>query len=84
MDFERIGCFKDNKIGPRPLPEYIMTDRERVLKIYSGQSIDWRNWDAYLLEFVCRCAELAKTKGYTTFGVQYYGTSKGTFSQGPN
>lgn len=51
-----------------------MTDRERRLKIYSGQSIDWRNWDVYMPKFVCRCAELAKEKGHNTFGVQYYGT----------
>ena len=50
-----------------------MTDREQRLKIYSGQSIDWRNWDVYLPEFVCRCAKLAKLKGHSTFGVQYYG-----------
>ncbi|PFX20415.1 uncharacterized protein LOC111336924 [Stylophora pistillata] len=73
IDFERIGCFKDNKRNPRPLPEYEMTDRESRLKIYSGQPIDWRNWDVYLPRFVCRCAKLAKEKGFKTFGVQYYG-----------
>ena len=51
----------------------MMTDREPRLKIYSGQSIDWRNWDVYLPEFVCRCAKLAKIKDHSTFGVQYYG-----------
>lgn len=73
LDFERIGCFKDNKKNPRPLPQYLMTDRERRLEIYSGQSIDWRNWDVYMPKFVCRCAEAAKKKGHNTFGVQYYG-----------
>ncbi|KAL9957679.1 hypothetical protein ACROYT_G034603 [Oculina patagonica] len=73
LDFERIGCFKDNKKAPRPLPDYIMTDRQKNLKIYSGQSIDWRNWDVYLPSFVCRCAKIAKEKGHATFGVQYYG-----------
>ena len=76
IDIERIGCFKDNKKKPRPLPDYIMTDREKKLGIYSGQSIDWRNWDVYLPKFVCRCAEIARTKGHDTFGVQYYGTRK--------
>lgn len=73
LDFERLGCFRDNKQEPRPIPSYMMTDREPRLKIYSGQSIDWRNWDVYLPEFVCRCAKLAKLKGHSTFGVQYYG-----------
>ena len=76
VDIERIGCFKDNQKAPRPLPDYIMTDREARLGIYSGQSIDWRNWDVYLPNFVCRCAQLAKEKGHDTFGVQYYGTCK--------
>ncbi|XP_068751837.1 uncharacterized protein [Montipora capricornis] len=71
--FERIGCFKDNRQDPRPLPDYIMTDRDRSLAIYSGQSIDWRNWDSYMPEFACRCAEIAKEKGHNTFGVQFYG-----------
>lgn len=51
-----------------------MTDRERRLEIYSGQSIDWRNWDVYMPKFVCRCAKEAKQNGHNTFGVQYYGT----------
>lgn len=73
MDVERIGCFRDNKVKPRPLPDYIMTGRQKNLKIYSNQPIDWRNWDVYMPEFVCRCATLAKQKNHTTFGVQYYG-----------
>lgn len=73
VEIERIGCFKDNQKAPRPLPDYIMTDREAKLSIYSGQSIDWRNWDVYLPNFVCRCAQSAKEKGHDTFGVQYYG-----------
>ncbi|XP_068751834.1 uncharacterized protein [Montipora capricornis] len=71
--FEMIGCFKDNRRDPRPLPDYIMTDRDRSLAIYSGQSIDWRSWDSYMPEFACRCAEKAKEKGHNTFGVQFYG-----------
>ena len=76
LGFEWIGCFKDDKKDPRPLPDYIMTDRERRLKIYSGQSIDWRNWDVYLPQFVCRCATLAKEKGHDTFSVQFYGVCR--------
>ena len=71
--FERVGCFRDNQIAPRPLPDYIMTDRQENLVIYSGQRIDWRNWDAYMPQFVCRCAKKAKEKGHIAFGVQFYG-----------
>ena len=73
LDMDRIGCFKDNRKDPRPLPEYIMTDRQRGLKVSSGQSIDWRNWDVYLPEFICRCAKKAKERGHNTFGMQFYG-----------
>lgn len=71
--FERVGCFRDDQIVPRPVPDYIMTDRQKNLAIYSGQSIDWRNWDVYMPQFLCRCAKEAKEKGYTIFGVQFYG-----------
>ena len=76
LDFERIGCFRDNKKDPRPLPEYIITDRERGLNVSSGRSIDWRNWDVYMPDFVCRCAKKANEKGHSTFGVQFYGEYK--------
>ena len=76
LNFERIGCFKDNKKNPRPLPEYILTDRQRGLKVSSGESVDWRNWDVYLPTFVCRCAKKAKDSGHTTFGVQFYGACR--------
>ena len=72
--FEKIGCFKDNHIvSARPLPEYLTNDRDPKISTFSGQRIDWRNWDVYVPDFACRCALKAKEKNYTFFGVQFYG-----------
>ena len=67
------GCYKDNQKSPRPLPKYILTDRDSSLQIYSGIKIDWGNWLNYLPDLVCRCAQLAKSENYKFFGIQYYG-----------
>ena len=72
--FERIGCFKDNHIvSARPLPEYLANDRDPRHRSFSGQRIDWRNWDVYTPDFACRCALEAKQRNYTFFGMQFYG-----------
>ena len=75
MVVEKKGCFKDDQKPPRPLPNYILTDRDSSSKIYSGKEIDWGNWVNYLPDFVCRCAQLAKSKNFKFFGIQYYGMS---------
>ena len=73
INFERIGCYQDSYQIHRPLPDYILTDREKGLKVYSGRWVEWKNWDQYLPNVACRCAKKAKEKGYNTFGLQYYG-----------
>lgn len=70
---EKKGCYKDDQKSPRPLPNYILTDRDSSSKVYSGIEIDWGNWLNYLPDLVCRCAQLAKSKDYKFFGIQYYG-----------
>lgn len=72
--FEKIGCFKDNHIvSARPLPEYLSNDRDPKIATFSGQRIDWRNWDIYVKDFACRCAKAANERNYTIFGMQFYG-----------
>ena len=70
---KKMGCYKDNQNPPRPLPEYILTDRDKTLPIYSKIDIDWGDWINYFPDFVCRCAKQAKSQGYKFFGVQFYG-----------
>ncbi|XP_068717099.1 uncharacterized protein [Montipora capricornis] len=72
--FERIECFADRHVeGKRPLPNYLFSDRDPKFEKFSGKMMDWRNWDVYLPQFVCRCAKAAKGHGSTFFGMQFYG-----------
>ncbi|KXJ24916.1 coadhesin [Exaiptasia diaphana] len=69
---EKIGCFVDT-LKPRPLPELLINDRDPTHPAYSGRMIDWYNFDHYLKDFVCRCADKTKARGYEYFGLQFYG-----------
>eukprot|EP00795_Rhopilema_esculentum_P016916 gene16916-8404_t len=71
--FERIGCFKDKGKHPRPLPDLILTDRDPSSSKYSGQTINWKKWDTYLPDFVCRCAKATAKEERNIFGLQFYG-----------
>lgn len=71
----RVGCFNDiHARGHRPLPNLLFTDRDVDSEKFSGIRVDWENWEAYVKNLVCRCAERAQAKGYMFFGLQYYGT----------
>jgi len=70
--FEKVECFNDRK-KRRSLPDYLLNDRDVTIPNFSGQRIDWRNWDVYLPKFACRCAEAAKNHSAAFFGVQFYG-----------
>ena len=74
--FSRVGCYRDSLIDPRPLPELLMTDRDVTSHAYSGKKIDWKNWNEYLPDLVCRCAKKTRDKGYNVFGLQFYGKYK--------
>ncbi|XP_031571013.1 uncharacterized protein LOC116305274 [Actinia tenebrosa] len=72
--FVKVGCFKDNGLGSnKVLNELLFTDRSRQSPKSSGKLIDWSDYESYLKDLACRCAKAAKAKGYTHFGLQYYG-----------
>ena len=71
--YEPIGCFKDNAALPRPLPEYIMNERDYSHHGWNGHLINWKEWNTYSPGFLCRCAKAVKEKNYTIFGAQFYG-----------
>ena len=73
MLYKRVGCYRDKQANPRPLPNLIMTDRDIRSQVYSGKTIDWKKWDTYLPDLVCRCARESSKKEMATFGLQYYG-----------
>ncbi|XP_031558858.1 uncharacterized protein LOC116295232 isoform X2 [Actinia tenebrosa] len=69
LKFIKIGCFKDDQIEPRPLPELLFNDRDGS----SGQEIDWKNWDKYVDDITCRCAKAAAKNRFGYFALQFYG-----------
>ena len=71
-NYTKLGCFKDGR-NPRPLPELLFTDRDAQSKVSSNKTIDWNNWDTYIVDLVCRCANAAKAKKYSHFSIQYFG-----------
>ncbi|KAL9985033.1 hypothetical protein ACROYT_G007389 [Oculina patagonica] len=73
VKFARVGCYRDSLINPRPIPELLMTDRDPTSHAYSGKPVDWKNWNEYLPDLVCRCAKKTRDKGYNVFGLQFYG-----------
>lgn len=73
LPYEKVGCFQDRHRSPRPLPSYLMNDRDVFHENFSGKRIDWKNWDVYVPDLACRCAKIAQEKGMTFFGLQFYG-----------
>lgn len=55
-----IGCFQDNRVRGRPLPEMVGNHRN---------NIDWHNMSST----VNKCAQDAWRNKYAVFGVQFYG-----------
>lgn len=70
--FEPARCYKD-RTDQRLLQNYILNERDPTLSNYRGKSIEWTNWQNYLPEFICRCANEAKLLGFDVFGIQFYG-----------
>ncbi|XP_058967104.1 uncharacterized protein [Pocillopora verrucosa] len=69
----KAGCFNDKRNpSSRAMNELLFQDRYKG-KGFSGQRIDWESYDSYLPDLVCRCATAAANKGYSFFGIQFYG-----------
>ena len=49
-----LGCFVDNKLSVRPLPELVFTDNDPQSTLYSGINVQSDDWEAYMPELVCR------------------------------
>ncbi|XP_078373834.1 coadhesin-like [Oculina patagonica] len=70
----KIGCFKDNIKPSRPLPEMLLNDRDRRSKYHEpGYRLNWHRWQESTHSLACRCAQKALEKGYTVFGLQFFG-----------
>ena len=73
MKYAKMGCYSDDGNSPRPLPEELFTDQSPTSAVFTGKHVDYENWDQYLPNIVCRCAEMADEKGYKIFGLQMFG-----------
>ena len=71
VQYKAVGCFKDSP--SRVLKEHVLNERDPRSKVFKGIRIDWFNWNNYMPAFACRCAQIVKDKGYTVFGLQFYG-----------
>lgn len=72
-NIEPIGCFHDDLKKPRPVPNYILNERDYHVKNWNGHLIDWAHWTSYSPQMVCRCAEAAKKRGDDYFAIQFWG-----------
>lgn len=73
VPYKARGCYGDN--SSRVFKVQVVNERDPSSKVYGGRRIDWRNWNSYIEGFACRCAKLVKAKGWTVFGLQFYGKS---------
>ncbi|XP_048588340.1 uncharacterized protein LOC5512415 isoform X2 [Nematostella vectensis] len=72
--YEVVGCYSDKHIANnRPFLTLLSTDVDPKSKVYSGIPVDKGNWNRYLPDAVCRCAQNAESSGFTHFGLQNYG-----------
>lgn len=73
VKYTKVGCYNDKrKASKRAMGDLLFQDRKKG-KSFSGQKIDWKHWDTYLPDLVCRCAEAASNRGFVFFGIQFYG-----------
>ncbi|XP_032236053.1 uncharacterized protein LOC5510908 isoform X2 [Nematostella vectensis] len=73
IQIEKIGCYNDTGKLPRPLPELLLNDRNPESVENDGHIFDWDKPDASMQSLVCRCAKRALDRGYSHFGLQFYG-----------
>lgn len=74
--YKKVGCFRD-KGSAKTLEHLLLQDRDKYGAHYGGKLIDWHHWEDYMKDLACRCAKLARSKGYVHFGLQYYGECYG-------
>ncbi|XP_057298309.1 uncharacterized protein LOC130629193 [Hydractinia symbiolongicarpus] len=72
--YEPVGCYQDDLVKPRPLPEMLQTERDYTdTEKWNKILINWENWGQYSPEMICRCAYKARMEGKDYFGIQFWG-----------
>lgn len=72
-NIEPLGCFHDDLKVPRPVPNYILNERDYTNKGWNGHLIDWQHWETYSPKWICRCADAASKRGHNYFSIQFWG-----------
>lgn len=62
-NFVKEGCFKDKK---RPLPVLLLNYRNQLKE-------SWNDWENFIKRLACSCANVTRSKGFTYFGLQFFG-----------
>lgn len=64
IEYEKVGCFWDFLVKPRPLPLLVENYRS---------TFDWNDPRETIKREVSNCARKISQRGYTYFGLQFYG-----------
>jgi len=71
--FKKIGCFKRTRHYTHIMPDLIINDRDVTHANYSGNPINWTDYQGSLSSLACRCSTKAKIGGYQFFSIGFYG-----------
>jgi len=74
-DYEKVGCFHDSfrTNADRVFPNELYNIRDPLSNQWNGYTLNWRNFPESIHDLTCKCAELARSKGWAYFGTQFYG-----------
>ncbi|RMX40186.1 hypothetical protein pdam_00016639, partial [Pocillopora damicornis] len=76
IEYNKLGCYRDNWQEVRPLAELLFTDRNETSPRYSGKKYIRKNFNRlYLDDLIQRCASQSKKLGYQVFGIENFGTN---------
>ena len=76
IEYNRLGCYRDNWQEVRPLAELLFTDRNETSPRYSGKKYIRKNFNRlYLDDLIQRCASQSKKLSYQVFGIENFGTN---------
>lgn len=76
IEYNSLGCYRDNWQEVRPLAELLFTDRNETSPRYSGKKYIRKNFNRlYLDDLIQRCASQSKKLGYQVFGIENFGTN---------
>lgn len=73
IEYNKLGCYRDNWQEVRPLAELLFTDRNETSPRYSGKKYIRKNFNGlYLDDLIQRCASQSKKLGYQVFGIENF------------